>query len=315
MDKNYLLDIADMLKIVKIKNSMLTLNENIFSENNKIYHLKTNLIIKQYYLNMQLLTYTNYSPPNIINEINNINKQYIKKEIIKIKSLNRNQINIKSANFLYLNEDCLFNNFNLANKLNKNLTNYLVFPLNLTKTNNNYGYFNSYFKYKYYYDQIIKKIYILSNQYKIKLVLNEINNYNNYLYWYALIKEILPQIELGIIIDDLYFEIPSEKIKADFVIINLKQCFSNENITKNINYLTFKQHFEHDLRAFHTILKEQNINHFVNVVNINCEETLEKLLIMGFKNFIYTQAEFSLLVNIINKYQSRRGKYRKKITK
>lgn len=284
MQKTFNLKIYKSDEIFNCNNSRLDIDFN------KTTKLKLNFINNNYndyfksksnFIDLRLFYDQDDYHPNIIDLVNNIKKN------IEIES----ELNIVLPIFLETNSELL--------------------------DSNNHGYLKIYFEYYYFYKRIIQAISSLRDNYFINIIIPNSMNYEDYLWWYVTVKEILEvgkeetNVKVGVVLDDFSMIYDIEKYAStDFVVIDFDELSYNLEYDNNyLTFNTFKEELEIPLRDIREVLKSKNIKHLIKAYNLNDENIIEKLIIMGFKDFVYPQSLIKSLNYVIDNYLSRRGKY------
>lgn len=200
----------------------------------------------------------------------------------------------------------------------------IVFPLYLDEeqgifNSKKQGYFKIYYEFSDYYNKLICEIIKINKLNKITIILPNLMRYKDYISWEVVIKNIAKNnkknIRVGLVLEDyeMYFDIGDKKL-PEFVIIDYKEINHNSNEDKIINFKNFKGFFESKFRDIHAILKNAKIEHYILLESMNNEQIIEKMIIMGFKKYIYDSQNSLSLVNSINNHSSRRGIFKKNQT-
>lgn len=144
------------------------------------------------------------------------------------------------------------------------------------------------------------------------LIAPKYKNYHHYLYWSVFIMQLnKSNLKTGIILNE--YELIYEIEKAPFtnlIIINYDEISEN-----NYELRHFKENIEQKMRFIKQIAKENDIKVVVKSNNLKNETIIEKLIIMGFKTFIYNENHYSHVKKSVLNYMSRRGKYKLKFKK
>jgi len=144
------------------------------------------------------------------------------------------------------------------------------------------------------------------------LITPKFSSYNRYLYWSVLISQLnKPNLKIGIILNEyeLIYEI-EEAPFTNLIIINYDEICVN-----NYEFRYFKEDIEQKMRLIKQIAKENDIKVVVKSNNLKNETIIEKLIIMGFKSFIYNENHYNHVKKSVLNYMSRRGKYRLELKK
>lgn len=219
----------------------------------------------------------------------------------------------------------------LSNKI-KNITNhfknniYFVLPdftkrnqlsfINLAETNqliNNPQYLNFYC----YIFEVLKQKQLKEKFFFVvpKVRLMEDYNLIKILYNYYYVNDDVQKNKLGLMIETEYpFENPEEFIKTNFGIINtnyLQKDLYYYKETKKLNYETFFNLFSNDLREVHSLMYKRKYKHYVMSNSFSDFKIIEKLMKMGYRNFIVTNETVKMFEKAYIIYMERRGKYKK----
>ena len=144
------------------------------------------------------------------------------------------------------------------------------------------------------------------------LITPKFSSYNRYLYWSVLMSQLnKPNLKIGIILNEyeLIYEI-EEAPFTNLIIINYDEICVN-----NYEFRYFKEDIEQKMRLIKQIAKENDIKVVVKSNNLKNETIIEKLIIMGFKSFIYNENHYNHVKKSVLNYMSRRGKYRLELKK
>lgn len=323
-------------KYKKIFKALVLINE-IKNQINYVINNKEN---KEYIINFYKYLENREKEPNIyydvvINEVISIYEDnYHLEQKSDIKTLKYNDIekNYKSFNNyidlrIYYNSNNYLPSVNRAVEIiNKKTINneeiMIVFPLFLDEekgifNSKKQGYFKIYYEFSDYYEKLINEIIKTPNN--ITILLPNLMRYKDYISWEVVIKNVAKNhnrsVRVGLILDDYHMLIDLEENKLpEFVLIDYEEMNDNNNEGKTIDFKNFKGYFETKFRDIHAFLKNAKIEHYIFINRINNEQIIEKLIIMGFKKFIFDDEVYPALVNSINNHCSRRGIFKKNQT-
>ncbi|MDY0276515.1 MAG: hypothetical protein RBQ97_00365 [Acholeplasma sp.] len=197
---------------------------------------------------------------------------------------------------------------------------YVVLPLFIDAnskvfTSENHGYSRIYYEYRGYYDRLINLITESLRDKNIMVVIPNVMRYKDFLFWRAVIKSnnsANSNVRIGIILDEyeMLYEVDNKRL-MDFVIIDFQKIVLNNNQRETTTYNEFKIYVEVIMRDIHMTLKSKKIDHMVIAKKVVDEQIIEKIFKMGFDKCIYVDTNNKYIINSINNYMSRRGKYRK----
>lgn len=299
---------------------LLTLNSNIDALIYKKTLLDVELKIKMFGFNL----IKDGSNNKIVKQNHNLEKRF---EKLGLKLINMNasynyhyENNFIDLRTFYDQKDYHPNIDDIINYINDNFKKeselYITLPLFLeTKSSllesNNHGYMQFYFEFYYFSIRIIKKIGTLTDNYNLNILIPNTMSYEDYYWWYVSIKVFLEKrinkIKIGMFVDDVDMLYSYEReFETDIVLIDFDELSYNLG---EISYENFQLELEEGLRSIHDLLKYNKIPHPIKAVNLKNEQVMEKLIMMGFKEFIYPNNSYQKLNNVLKNYGSRRGKY------
>lgn len=183
-------------------------------------------------------------------------------------------------------------------------------------TSNHNGYLKSYFKFNNYYDYIINEVTELSKDFKVNYLIPNSMYYKDYIWWYTSIKDVLAtkaekEAKVGLILEDDEMAYELEEIgHADIVVIDFDELtYEYTEDLEGLTYDEFKDNVIDLIRPIHSHLKYKKITHPIKSLKVNNSKIFEKLIMMGFTDFIYPPSSMRELTHALNSYMSRRGKY------
>lgn len=118
---------------------------------------------------------------------------------------------------------------------------------------------------------------------KPSLIISSYKKYNDYLYWYFLLKQINKENRVGIVLqkfNDIY-EIEAKPL-IDLIVIDYHKLSQGIDTTKH-----FKEDVIYKLRIIRAIARENNIKITIKSDKLKNQEIIEKLYFMGFKEYAY----------------------------
>ncbi|VEU80088.1 hypothetical protein [Haploplasma axanthum] len=197
---------------------------------------------------------------------------------------------------------------------------YIVLPIFLTTKSlifdsMNHGYHKVYYEYERYYQKLFDRLSKLDVE--TYFIISNFMRYKDFKMWSSSIKKqfLKDQIKIGIMIEDYDVVYDFEDDNIDLYIIDYDSVLEDFSDKKCISYQEFKENFENLYRDVHLYVKEKKRCLVVKTTELNNEKIIEKLFIMGFKSFIYDNKNNQYIINSINNYMSRRGKYSTKTIK
>lgn len=245
----------------------------------------------------------------------------------KIKLINKQFIDLK---LLYIDKNYFMTTSVLKNILiNNNIDNQIIIRLPLFLYSNSlifkskyHGHYKLYYEFSKYFDNLIDMLSNLGNNENITLIISDIMTYNDYLLWRKKIRSLSEnKIKIGVVLEDFdFFEYNDfnefnliERIKTfDLVIIQIDHLLMNQLGRIDFEIESYINEIHEDLKQFKNYLLELKITPVIYSKNLKNEQLLEKLMKMGFKNYIFSYENIGNVNNSYTKYMSRRGKYTKK---
>lgn len=244
--------------------------------------------------------------------------------------IKENGINFKKRNIVDLrimfNENHYHPNISFITEYIKtNIVNgskvYIIYPLFIdTKSSillsRKHGYFNIFYMFVGYYIKLMEEIVKLSDSYKISIVIPNKIDFSCYLKWRVLILNSCKQlgysnVPVGVLLDDFDMQYDIEYYEnTDFVIIDFDELAYN--LVNDKNELS-KERFDEEmlvpLRLTHSFLKENRIKHIIMSKHLRNKYIMEKLLMLGYTEYIYSDANIPTIIDVMGNYMSRRGKF------
>lgn len=171
-----------------------------------------------------------------------------------------------------------------------------------------------YFENYKYYNKLLKQINEIAQKELIYIYLPNLLSYEDYLHWKILIKRFIDNCKVGPVISDFEDIYDIEEYKnLDIAIIDYDELIYEVHGKYKISYNDFKDKSISEFRDLHTVLKQLKVEHIVYSSKLSDEKIIDKLMIMGFNNFIYSEENMENIEKTVKSSIKRREKYREKI--
>lgn len=285
---------------LEVKKHTFILNKLTYNSTELIY----NLGIDSYLINSSLEV-----PKSVLITANK--KDYLtnNKTIIDLRILYKDHSYIPTFDVV---EEFLINN------LSKSKENYVIFPLFLKGEStilksNNHGYFRIYYEFKNFYDRLSELLIKMMNTYKVIIIIPNTMNLTVYKKWELYLKSSFSEIKVGLLVDD--FDIVNdfnEYSNFDGLIIDLDYINNNNFDNELLSKEYFNDNYLDSLRELKAVLLSKTDNYIISSKYMNNSEIIEKMVIIGYKNFYFDVKKLPFLQKTLENYYNRRGKYIKK---
>lgn len=145
-------------------------------------------------------------------------------------------------------------------------------------------------------------------EYELNVAIHSNNNRDELVYIGLILRSLNKnKVKIGLILnsfDEIYTI--NDDFLPDFIIVNLDLCVKYVN-----SYTVFKECAISNLRNLREITRELKIKAFIRSNKLANQNVIEKLIILGYKDFVYNVKHYNEIESSVYNYLSRRGKYSK----